>query len=201
MISGNLTAMSKEKRTGTMLSRRHFVTTAAAAVLASPAISQTIVRIPRDFLPTEVDVNPELVAGRIYVQTANHRLYWTLGNARAIRYTVAVGDAGRNFQGVAQIARKAEWPSWIPTANMIRIEPEVYGPYAAGLPGGHEMNPLGARALYLYEGGRDTYYRIHGTPQPWTIGQSFSSGCVRLINEHAVDLYDRVPVGTQVFVA
>ena len=82
---------------------------------------------------------------------------------------------------------------------MIEIEPEVYGPYAGGLPGGHARNPLGARALYLYQGGRDTFFRIHGTPQPWTMGQAFSSGCVRLINEHVIDLYDRVPLGTPVY--
>jgi len=197
-----LRADIQKRRTGPMTTRRHFLTTAAAAtLLAAPAVSQTIVRIPREYLPTEVDVNPDLPAGTIYVQTADHRLYWTLGNARAIRYTVAVGDAGRNFQGQATVRRKAEWPSWVPTASMIRIEPEVYGPYRSGLPGGHERNPLGARALYLYVGNRDTYYRIHGTPQPWTIGQSFSSGCIRLINEHAIDLYDRVPLGTQVVVS
>ena len=80
---------------------------------------------------------------------------------------------------------------------MIRREPQVYGKLAAGMPGGPD-NPLGARALYLYRGSRDTMYRIHGTPQPWTIGRSVSSGCIRLHNDHIVDLYDRVPVGTTV---
>jgi lipoprotein-anchoring transpeptidase ErfK/SrfK len=172
----------------------------ASVALASPAVAQTIVRIPREFLPTEVEVNAEVPAGIIHVNTAETRLVLTLGEGRAIRYRVAVGEAGRNFSGTATVARKAEWPSWVPTRNMINLEPEVYGPFAAGLPGGHEMNPLGARALYLYQGGRDTYYRIHGTPQPWTMGQAFSSGCIRLINEHMIDLYDRVPVGTTVFV-
>lgn len=183
-----------------MMNRRTFAVAAAASALCSPAIAQTIVRIPRDYLPTEVEVNADAPAGIIFVNTSETRLYLTLGEGRAMRYKVAVGAAGRNFVGQATIARKAEWPSWIPTRNMIAMEPEVYGPYAAGLPGGHEFNPLGARALYMYQNGRDTFYRIHGTPQPWTMGQSFSSGCVRLINEHMIDLYDRVPVGTTVIV-
>jgi len=98
------------------------------------------------------------------------------------------------------IRRKVEWPSWTPTQNMIRLEPELYGPYRNGLPGGHPRNPMGARALYLYEGSRDTYYRIHGTPQPWAIGRSYSSGCVRLVNEHVEELYAQVPLETQVFI-
>lgn len=185
-----------------MITRRTLLACTALA-LAAPTLvrAQTEVIIPRDYLPQEVAVNPVLQAGQIHITNADHRLYWTLGNGRAIRYTTAVGEAGRNFSGQATVQRKAEWPSWVPTANMIRLEPAVYGPYAGGLPGGHDRNPLGARALYLYQGGRDTMYRIHGTPQPWTIGQSFSSGCVRLINDHAIDLYDRVPVGTVVFVS
>ncbi len=119
----------------------------------------------------------------------------------ARRYKIAVGAAGRNFQGRTPVGRKAEWPAWTPTASMIALEPEVYGPFAGGLPGGHPYNPLGARALYLYQGRRDTLYRIHGTPQPWSIGQSFSSGCIRLVNEHAIDLYDRVELGAAVTVA
>ena len=181
-----------------MITRRHLLT-AAAALLASPALAETIVRIPRSYLPHEVDVNPELIAGRIYVVNATHNLYWTLGNGRAIQYTIALGEAGRAFQGQATVQRKAEWPSWTPTANMIRLEPAVYGPYRNGLPGGHERNPLGARALYLYQNGHDSQFRIHGTPQPWTIGRSFSSGCIRLMNEHIEELYNLVPIGTQVF--
>ncbi len=174
---------------------------ALAVGTAAEAQQRRVVKMPRDWLPTEIDVNPKLPAGEIHVRLAENRLYWTLGDGRAIRYVVALGAAGRNFSGVATIQRKAEWPSWVPTANMVRLEPTVYGPYKAGLPGGHAMNPLGARALYLYQNGRDTYYRIHGTPQPWTMGQNFSSGCVRLINEHVEHLYDRVPTGTRVVIA
>jgi len=100
--------------------------------------------------------------------------------------------------GKAVIARKAVKPSWVPTRNMIRMEPAVYGPFASGLPGGHPSNPLGAAALYLHRGGRDTLYRINGTQQPDRIGQSFSSGCIRLANADMLDLYARVSVGTVV---
>ena len=118
---------------------------------------------------------------------------------KARRYGVGVGKAGLAFKGSAEIKRKAEWPSWTPTANMIKREPQKYKRYAKGVPGGPD-NPLGARALYLYKGGRDTYYRIHGTTQPNSIGRSVSNGCIRMINDHVIDLYNRVPLGTKVVV-
>ncbi len=187
------------------IDRRRLLTTGllAGATLATPGIVRAAepVKIPRKFLPQEVPVNADLPAGQIHVRTDSHFLYWTLGQGRAMRYGIAVGAQGRNLTGTVQVRRKAEWPSWMPTANMIRIEPEIYAKYRRGLPGGHEMNPLGARALYLYKDGRDTLYRIHGTPQPWTIGRSFSSGCVRLRNEDIEDLYARVPLGTVVTLA
>lgn len=181
-----------------MINRRTFVASATASLLATPALAST--RLPRKFRPQEVDVNPELPAGQIHVIKENFHLYWTLGDGRARRYGIALGAQGRNYTGVLTIRRKAEWPSWTPTQNMIRLEPELYGPYRAGLPGGHPRNPMGARALYLYDGGRDTYYRIHGTPDPASIGQSYSSGCVRLTNDHVAKLYDMVPVNTRVFI-
>ena len=193
-----------------MFTRRRFLAAGAAAAglagpvsaqIAMPAVARDVVRIPRDWLPTEVEVVPGLTPGAIHVDTADTWLYLILSDGLARRYKVAVGAAGRQFQGAAYVARKAEWPAWRPTPGMIAIEPEVYGPYAAGLPGGHAMNPLGSRALYLYQGGRDTFFRIHGTPQPWTMGQSFSSGCVRLINDHIEDLYERVPLGAWVVAA
>ena len=137
--------------------------------------------------------------GTIVVDPKNHFLYLTLGWGTARRYGVGVGKAGLTFKGKAIIKRKAEWPSWTPTANMIRNYPGKYARYAGGVPGG-KNNPLGARALYLYKGNRDTYFRIHGTTEPSSIGRSVSNGCIRMINEHAIDLYDRVPVGTQVVV-
>ncbi len=182
-----------------MTTRRRFLAAAAASLLAAPAVAQQqVVRFPRDWLPTDMEVGASLPATTIYVDVEGTWLYLGLGDGMGRRYKIAVGAPGRTFQGEAYVARKAEWPQWIPTRDMIAQEPEVYGPYAGGLPGGHPYNPLGARALYLYQGGRDTFFRIHGTPQPWTIGQSFSSGCIRMANEHAVDLYDRVPVGTRV---
>lgn len=191
-----------------MLTRRRLIAAASAAAattlasgLAAPALAQPVFRIPREWLPTDVRIATPLAAGSIYADIAGTWLFLGVEEGWARRYKTAVGAAGRNLSGAAYVGRKAEWPSWVPTASMIRMEPEVYGPFAGGLPGGHEMNPLGARALYLYRGGRDTMYRIHGTPQPWTIGQSFSSGCIRMMNDHAVDLYDRVPVGAPVFAA
>jgi len=188
-----------------MPNRRQFLTTLTAAALVTPlaapaVLAQNVYRFPYEWLPTEVPVNAGLAPGTIHVHVASTWLYLTLSDGVARRYKIAVGAAGRNFTGTARVGRKAEWPGWTPTASMIAAEPEIYGPVAGGLPGGHDLNPLGARALYMYQGNRDTMYRIHGTPQPWTIGQSFSSGCIRLINDHAIDLYDRVPVGAQVVV-
>jgi len=181
-----------------MITRRNFVASATVSLLATPALASK--QLPRKFQPRIVDVNPALPAGEIHVVKADHYLYWTLGNGKAQRYGVALGGEGRNYHGALTIRRKAEWPSWIPTQNMINLEPEVYGPFAAGLPGGHPYNPMGARALYLYDGANPTYFRIHGTPQPETIGTSFSSGCVRLTNDHVAELYDMVPVGTHVYI-
>ncbi len=184
-----------------MLTRRHFLASATAAACAGPALaSPTVVRLPYKFTPQDVAVNPALPAGQIHVIKDQFFLYWTLGDGRARRYGIALGATGRNYTGVLTIRRKAEWPSWVPTSNMVALEPEIYGPYRNGLPGGHPQNPMGARALYLYDGGVDTYYRIHGTMQPWTIGQQFSSGCVRLVNEHVEELYEQVPVGTQAYI-
>ncbi|MEM8813353.1 MAG: L,D-transpeptidase [Pseudomonadota bacterium] len=137
--------------------------------------------------------------GTIVVDPKNHFLYLVEGLGRARRYGVGVGQAGLTFKGSATIDHKAEWPRWTPTQNMIRRNPGRYAKYANGVAGGPN-NPLGARALYLYRGGRDTYYRIHGTNQPSSIGRSVSAGCIRMINDHVIDLYERVPLGTAVVV-
>ena len=127
------------------------------------------------------------------------RLYFVEPGGMAIRYSVGVGrEEALNFRGSAVIGRKAEWPHWTPTGDMIRRMP-IYAHYTAGLPGGIN-NPLGARALYLYRGNQDTYFRLHGTIEPETIGQKVSSGCIRLFNHDIIDLYNRAPVGTQVVV-
>ena len=116
-----------------------------------------------------------------------------------MRYRVGVGKAGYAFTGQATVARKADWPGWTPTPDMLRREPQRFGPYATGLAGG-VGNPLGARALYLYKNGRDTYYRIHGTNDPASIGHSVSSGCIRMFNQDVVDLESRVQTGAEVIV-
>lgn len=137
--------------------------------------------------------------GTIVVDTKNHFLYLVERWGKARRYGIGVGKAGLAFKGNAKIKRKAKWPSWTPTANMIKREPQKYKRYAGGVPGGPN-NPLGARALYLYQGNRDTYYRIHGTTQPDSIGRSVSNGCIRMINDHVIDLYERVSIGATVVV-
>jgi lipoprotein-anchoring transpeptidase ErfK/SrfK len=137
--------------------------------------------------------------GTVVVNVAQRRLYLVQGDGRALRYAVGVGrEEALNFHGDAVIGRKAEWPSWIPTQTMIRAMPR-YAAYAGGMPGGID-NPLGARALYLYRDGQDTYFRLHGTTEPETIGTAVSSGCIRLVNQDIIDLYNRVPVGAQVVV-
>lgn len=126
-------------------------------------------------------------------------LYLIDHDGSAIRYPIAVGRAGKSLRRPTVVRRKAVWPGWTPTANMLRNEPEVYGPFARGVPGGL-ASPLGARALYLYSGKRDTYYRIHGTNDLGSIGNSGSAGCIRLFNQDAIDLYDRVADGTRVVI-
>jgi lipoprotein-anchoring transpeptidase ErfK/SrfK len=152
------------------------------------------------FLRREVAYRTNEQPGTVVVDTGNRYAYLVKAGGRAIRYGVGVGkQEAFNFQGEATIARKAAWPRWTPTPDMIKREPKRYGPYANGLNGGAD-NPLGPRALYLYQNGRDTYYRLHGTLEPSTIGTMVSSGCVRLINQDIIDLYNRVPVGTKVVV-
>jgi lipoprotein-anchoring transpeptidase ErfK/SrfK len=137
--------------------------------------------------------------GTIVVDVADRRLYLVQPGGMAMRYTVGVGrEEALNFRGSAVIGRKAEWPRWTPTPWMIKTMPR-YAAYAGGMAGGIG-NPLGARALYLYRGNRDTYFRLHGTNEPETIGTAVSSGCIRLFNHDIIDLYNRVPVGAPVVV-
>ncbi|MDN2566721.1 L,D-transpeptidase [Aquibium sp. A9E412] len=182
-----------------MITKRSFLAGLAAAALApaAPALAHPV-RLDPKFLPQTVRYRGH-PPGTIVVDTGNHFLYLQLSGGRARRYGVGVGRAGLAFKGGAVVGRKARWPRWTPTQNMIRREPHKYARYAGGVPGG-PGNPLGARALYLYRGGRDTMYRIHGTNQPGSIGRSVSNGCIRMINDHVVDLYERVPVGAQVVV-
>ena len=163
-----------------------------------PAVN--LKRIKPRFLRTEVSFDTREHPGTVVVDTRERHAYLVMPNGRALRYGVGVGrEEAFNFQGEAIIQRKAEWPRWTPTQDMIRREPERYSMYAGGLEGG-PTNPLGARALYLYRDGQDTLYRLHGTTEPWTIGTMVSSGCVRFLNHDIIDLYRRVPVGAKVVV-
>jgi lipoprotein-anchoring transpeptidase ErfK/SrfK len=136
--------------------------------------------------------------GTVVVDPSARYLYLVQDGGRAIRYGVEVGREGLEWSGSATIARRAEWPTWTPPAEMIARDPKV-APYAGGMPGGLD-NPLGARALYLYQGGKDTLYRIHGGGAAGRIGEATSSGCVRLLDQDAIDLYRRVPNGAEVVV-
>ena len=151
--------------------------------------------IPESFRRHVVDYSRKELPGTILVDTEARYLYYVLPQGKAIRYGVAVGEEALAFSGVARVGRMTEWPDWIPT-------PEIQarlGPYPARVAGG-PANPLGARALYLFDGNKDTLYRIHGTNQPEYIGQAISSGCIRMTNEDVIDLFDRVKPGAIVVV-
>ena len=138
------------------------------------------------------------VPGTVIVDTRNKFLYYVMKHDLAIRYGVGVGKEGFGWKGTVRVGRKAEWPTWTPPAEMIKRRPELAA-YSAGMQGGPE-NPLGARALYLHDGGRDTMFRIHGTNEPWSIGHNVSSGCIRMLNEHVVELHRMVQLGAKVIV-
>lgn len=151
------------------------------------------------YYPQSVSYKSRHAPGTIVIETGTRFLYLVGRGGTARRYGVGVGRQALAWSGSANIMRKAEWPRWTPTAGMIKREPEKYLKYKDGLKGGPK-NPLGARALYLYKGKRDTLFRIHGTTAPWTIGSARSNGCIRMVNDHVIDLYERVPIGTKVVV-
>lgn len=195
------------------MNRRHFTIAALAAAVAAAATPAwarltydpdtnrwvdvpDVVRapnrmhytpIPRTVVPYDTKYKP----GTIVVETSQRRLYFVLPDGQAIRYGIGVGRDGFRWSGQHAITRKAEWPGWTPPAEMRKRVPDL----PAYMPGGPD-NPLGARALYI----GSTLYRLHGTSEPWTIGQAVSSGCIRLTNEDIIDLYDRVKVGSLVVV-
>ena len=145
--------------------------------------------IPEQLRRTEVDYPQGRPVGSIVVDTPNHYLYLVTAPGRAMRYGIGVGRPGFTWSGHKTISRKAEWPDWTPPAAMLLRRPDLPS-HMDGGPG----NPLGARALYL----GSSEYRIHGTTEPWTIGQNVSSGCIRMMNEDVIDLYERVKTGTSV---
>lgn len=147
----------------------------------------------------EVDFATDEVPGTVIVDQQARYLYYVLPGGRAMRYAVGVGPASRSFQGTATIAYKSKWPRWTPTQNMIRRSPEHYGRFKDGVAGG-PSNPMGARALYIHKDGQDTYYRVHGTNAPSSIGKAVSAGCIRLLSQDVIDLYDRVRPGARIVV-
>ena len=141
----------------------------------------------------------DLAPGTIEVDPFAKFLYLIYDDGTAMRYPIAVGREGRGLRRPTTVGDKREWPSWQPTANMLRSEPEVYGGFARGIPGG-KASPLGARALYLYSGGGDTRFRIHGTNDLQSIGNSGSAGCIRMFNQDVIDLYNQVERGARVVI-
>jgi lipoprotein-anchoring transpeptidase ErfK/SrfK len=152
------------------------------------------VAVAEPFRRAIVDYHRKEAPGSIVVDSDNHYLYYVLKDGKAIRYGITVGEEAMAWSGIAKIGSKTEWPAWHPTKSEIsRLGVPTY--VAPG-----PDNPMGSRAMYLYSGGKDTLFRIHGTNQPEYIGASISSGCIRMTNEDVIDLYDRAAVGTVVVV-
>lgn len=197
-----------------MLSRRAVITGAAAGLLAAPLSNAAFAqssdddpyplppfnysKLPEAFRPAVVDYTGRQWPGTIIVDTPNRQLYLVLQGGKAMRWGCAVGKDGFRWAGLADVGRKVMWPRWTPPKEMIARHPEK-AKWANGMPGGPD-NPLGARALYLFQNGNDTLFRIHGTTEPMSIGHNASSGCIRMINQDVVELYRRVPIGSRVVV-
>ena len=162
-------------------------------------VAQQRKEVPEKFKRKVVRLTTDEKPGTIIIDTNNKFLYYVEGNNRATRYGVGVGREGFGWSGVVKIGRKAEWPEWRPPAEMRRRE-AAKGHILPVVQEGGPDNPLGARAMYLYKGGRDTIFRIHGTNQPWTIGLNMSSGCIRMMNHDVEHLYSNAPKGTKVVV-
>ena len=198
------------------MDRRTFITLAAgglclasrnavsAAAIASefeepfPISFEDYRMVDTDYVPRIVDYETDEPRGTIVVDPGDRFLYLVLGDGRAKRYGIGVGREGFGWSGSAFIKRKAKWPSWVPPKDMQTRDKEA-AKWRDGMPGGPK-NPLGARALYLYQGEVDTLYRIHGTREPRSIGRAVSSGCIRMLNPDIAELFDRVPLGTKVVV-
>lgn len=161
-----------------------------------PAVDLT--RIKKAYLRKQGDLKTDEPPGTVIVDTSRRILLFTLPGGKAIRYGIGIGREGFAWSGRAVINHKRAWPTWTPPAEMIAREPEL-AEWRNGMPPGLD-NPLGARALYIYQDGRDTLYRLHGTGQAASIGRAVSSGCVRLLHHDVIDLYNRVPNGTPIVV-
>jgi lipoprotein-anchoring transpeptidase ErfK/SrfK len=150
------------------------------------------------FLPQLVEANPGLTPGDIHVDAVARYLYHIREDGTAMRYGVAIARGNLYEPGTYTIKRKAKWPTWTPTAAMIKRDPGLYERHADGMNGG-PTNPLGSRAFYLFVGNRDTYLRIHGSPSPRSIGGRASSGCVRMVMAHINGLYEHVSTGSTAY--
>jgi lipoprotein-anchoring transpeptidase ErfK/SrfK len=156
-------------------------------------------QVPEAFRRQVVRFRTAEKPGTIIIDGNMHFLYLVQPGMQAIRYGIGVGRDGFGWAGIVRVGRMSEeWPTWTPPAEMVARDPNA-AKWASGMPGGPD-NPLGARALYLYEGDQDTIYRIHGTPEPWSIGLNVSSGCIRMNNDDIVDLHARIKVGAKVIV-
>lgn len=203
---------------GSVLSRRSFIArTLVAAVSALPAgLMATAAwadqdlddpyplppfdekKLPKDFRRAIVPYPTRHWPGTIIINTGSRQLFLIMEGQQALRFGCAVGRDGFRWAGLADVGRKVMWPRWTPPKDMIERSPEK-AKWKDGMPGGPE-NPLGARALYLFQNGGDTLYRIHGTNEPMSIGKNASSGCIRMLNQNVIELYRRAPVGARVVV-
>lgn len=185
-------------QTGPLAAQVVQVAAPALPEITLPPVREGNFAIPERYHAQIVQVRPEFAANQIHILPASYNLYYTLGDGLAIRYGVAVGREGLAWRGQGTIARKVEWPSWRPTDEMIERNPAAYERYKDGMPGG-PTNPLGARALYVFQGNVDTAIRVHGTTEPGSIGSSASNGCFRMYNSHVIDLYERVALGSTLY--
>ena len=185
------------------MKRRKFLLAAGAvSALGSQPVSAHVVLpkydLPPEYLPQVVSIPAGAAPYEIHVIPSQFALFWTQTDNTAIRYTVGIGRPGLYEAGEFYVGAKKKWPSWTPTPGMLRREPKKYEPHRNGMRGGLS-NPLGARALYLFQPGRgDTFLRVHGTNDPKTIGRAVSNGCARLVNDQIVQFYDKVPLNTRV---
>jgi lipoprotein-anchoring transpeptidase ErfK/SrfK len=191
------------------LNRRNLLNLAGIAALSFASAGCVTTQVSRTapdpiYNRTEVEYVTRERPGTIVIDPEQHFLYLVQSNGRAIRYGVGVGAEGYAWSGVANVRSKQEWPDWYPTKEYLASHPKVIPamqvlPSGQGMRGGPE-NPMGARAMYLWQGSKDTLFRIHGTNEPWTIGTNVSAGCIRLTNEDVSDLYAHVAVGAKVIV-
>jgi lipoprotein-anchoring transpeptidase ErfK/SrfK len=203
-LSGGIGAAMAQSRLERGLEGRYMSSYGPIRGEPFPVPAAPLGRINAAYLRARVAVRTAQPPGTLVIDPRSRYLYLIGEGGYALRYGVGVGRQGFAWSGTATINSKQEWPDWYPPKEMIQRQPELRRQLVElqsglGVPGG-PRNPLGARALYLWQGNKDTLYRIHGTSEPWTIGTSVSSGCIRMINQDVIDLYDRIPVGTRVVV-